>query len=91
MNEIKEILNRNLINSYVDKVTYYITGWELHFISDKGECVLTAAEVELANNFDWSNLLNNSPIDLTDTNEQEDTLNAIAIFTIGISKIASIN
>lgn len=81
-NDITQILNSYLQDSYIDKVTYYITGWNLSFINQKNNCNLISSELEINNQFDWKSLISNSPIEIQDTNDPKDTLTAIVVFTL---------
>ncbi len=67
----------------IDKVTYFITGWEIRFIGNNGKEVnLLATDVIVQDEVEWWKKLGNFPIDLRNTNEASDTLTAIALFTV---------
>lgn len=79
----QERISRMLIGSSIDRMTYYITGWELQLVSaDSPEYIIIASEITLPNIDRWRGSVAELPLDLTDTNEPEDTIVAISIFTV---------
>jgi hypothetical protein len=80
--EASSKLSELLIGSSIDKVYYYITGWELRFIGKDGlETNLSASEITIPNEDKWWGRVSDLPIDINNTNEASDTLSAIVIFT----------
>lgn len=82
--EIAEKGLRNiLVGGSIDRVAYYITGWELRIVQDsQPEFHLSAAEMTVPNVDDWWAGLDGLPIDLRATNEPSDTVVAVNIFTV---------
>ena len=81
--ELQLILTEKLIGSHVDKVSYNITSWELRFIHPQSdEYVLQASEIFVPNIEKWWSGVGNFPVNIKNTNEAEDTISAINIFTV---------
>lgn len=79
----QEQISELLVGSFIDQVQYYVTGWELRVITDSGTVYnVGAAEIEVPGAEQWWSSLPSPIFSLTDTNEPEDTLAAIAIFTV---------
>jgi hypothetical protein len=77
-----DLISRNLVGYSIDRISYYITGWELRLNSPSGpELQLSAAEI-VAGDIEamWGGL-GELPIDLHNTNEPNDTLIAMILFT----------
>jgi hypothetical protein len=76
-------LSELLIGCSINKVSYFITGWELRLIGEIGpEIYLYAADIRIPDEGIWWEQTNRLPIDLKNTNEASDTLSAIVIFTV---------
>ncbi|KXX70854.1 hypothetical protein [Flammeovirga sp. SJP92] len=75
-------LSQWLKGAYIDKITYYITGWELSFTNKENEVDAVLSKIELIDPHKWAPVPPSSPIDLRDTNEYNDTLIAIVLFTV---------
>lgn len=82
MKDINVQISQWLTGSLIDSLTYYITGWELSFVNQEHHVDSVFSEIEIMNPQDWGQISKSSPLDLTDTNEYEDTLNAIVLFTV---------
>lgn len=81
--ELQLALTEKLIGCSVDKVSYNITSWELRFIHPEGsEYLLQAAEIFVPNIEEWWSGAINFPVNIKNTNEAEDTISAINIFTV---------
>ena len=81
--ELQLSLTEKLIGCSVDKVSYNITSWELRFIHPQsGEYLLQASEIFVPNVEKWWSVASNFPINIKNTNEAEDTISAINIFTV---------
>ena len=80
--EAESQLSNILCNSFIDKLTYNITCWELRFVLAKGQsfCV-SSAEIELPNIENWWDAIGNTPVSLNETNEPNDTIVAMCLFT----------
>ena len=79
----QNILRKFLISCNVDKICYHITGWSIRFISPQGSHItLNASAITMKNIKGWWQHLDKLPINLKDTNEAEDTIVAINLFTI---------
>jgi len=72
-----------LVDRYISRVTYYITGWELFIVLDNGsEIRICTAEVRIPEQENWLTRLATPPFDLQEGNETEDTASAIAVFNV---------
>ncbi|MDF7809589.1 hypothetical protein P4E94_19280 [Pontiellaceae bacterium B12219] len=81
--EAQSKLSEKLIGSSINRVTYDITSWEMRFIGTSSEeHILIASEISSTRLSDWWDSLGNMPVDLRDTNEADDTISAINIFTV---------
>ena len=75
-------IKKYLIGAYFDKLTYYITGWELRFLNgSNGEHTLYAAELSIPNVNAWNSTFSGSTIDLLNTNEPSDVIVAAHLFS----------
>lgn len=68
-----------LVGSYIDKLTYYVTGWELSFVSSKFNVNAVFSEIITLNPLNWDNLIENSPLNIVETIEFKDTLTSIVL------------
>lgn len=75
-------INKWLLGSYIDKVTYYVTGWELSFVNNGYQISSIFSDIKTLKPNNWTKLKENSPIDLENTNEPKDTINSIVLFTV---------
>jgi hypothetical protein len=76
-------LSELLIDSTINKVSYYITGWELRLAGETGpEIYLSAADIRIPDEGMWWEQTKSLPVDLRNTSEASDTLSAIVIFTV---------
>ena len=81
--DAQEQLSKMLVGCSINKVSYYITGWDLRLIGESGpEYIIYASDIETPNINQWWDSINEPPISLTETNEPEDTITAISIFTV---------
>jgi hypothetical protein len=72
-----------LVDRYISRVTYYITGWELFIVLENGnEIRICTAEVRIPEQKHWLTHLAASPFDLQEGNEPEDTASAIVVFNV---------
>jgi len=72
-----------LIDRYISRVTYYITGWELFVVLEDGsEIRICAADLRIPEQEKWLTRLAAPPFDLQKGNEPEDTASAIAVFNV---------
>lgn len=74
-------ISKWLVGSYVNKLTYYITGWELLFVNDNYEVNSIFSEITITKPLSWDKLIENSPLNIVESNEYEDTLTSIVLFT----------
>ncbi len=82
-NSAQERLSEMLVGCSINKVSYCITGWDLRLIGESGpEYIISASDIETPNISQWWDSINEPPISLTETNEPEDTITAITIFTV---------
>ena len=82
-NVAQELISVILSGGSVNKVSYYVTGWELRILNGNGtEYNIVAAEIQAPGIHGWWASVDDPSFSLTDTNEPEDTLVAIAIFTV---------
>lgn len=71
-----------LVGCGLNKISYYITGWDLRFIGKTGpEYSVYASDLEIPNYENWWESVRAMPVDLSDTNEPNDTIAAIVLFT----------
>jgi hypothetical protein len=83
INELQLALTEKLIGCSIDKISYNITTWELRFIHHQsGEYLLRASEIVVPNIEKWWSGTSNLPVNIRNTNEAEDTISAINIFTV---------
>ena len=75
----EKLLRRELIGHVIDKVSYYITGWELR-LNGPTEYTLMASEITVPNLPAWQAKLFDLPIDISTTNEPADVATAAVIF-----------
>jgi hypothetical protein len=75
------IIKKWLVGGYIDKLTYYITGWELSFINTNYQVFSVFSEIEVIKPKGWNKLIDNSPLNITNSNEFEDTITSIVLFT----------
>ena len=76
-------LSEILIGCTINKVSYFITGWELRLIGKSGpEYNVYAAEILISEINNWWNYMGELPVNPRDTNEADDTIAAINIFTV---------
>ncbi len=76
-------LSKMLIGCSINKISYYITGWDLRLIGESGlEYIISASDIKTPNINQWWDSISAPPISLTETNEPEDTITAITIFTV---------
>jgi len=81
--EAQDYLSNILVGCSINKVSYYITGWDLRLISDNGtEYSIYASDIKVPNIDQWLNSIIQPPVNINDTNELEDTITAIIIFTV---------
>ncbi len=81
--EAQATMTEMLVGCFINKVAYHITGWDFRLIGETGpEYNIYAAEVEVPNILQWWNSVKATPVDLGDTNEPEDTIVAMNIFTV---------
>ena len=81
--ELQLALAEKLSNCSIDKISYNITCWELRFIHPHGnEYLLTASEIFVPNIEKWWSGICGLPVDIKNTNQAEDTIAAINIFTV---------
>jgi hypothetical protein len=67
----------------INKVSYFITGWEFRLIGEDGpEYIVHATHVSIPNKDQWWSSIKNPPVNLKDTNEPDDTIAAMNIFTV---------
>ena len=79
----QERLSKMLVGCSINKVSYYITGWDLRLITESGpEYFISASDIKTPNLDQWWNSIIEPPVSLTETNEPEDTITAISIFTV---------
>ena len=72
-----------LVDGFISRVTYYITGWELFIVLDDGsEIRICAAELRIPEQENWLKRLAAAPFGLQEGNEPEDTASAIAVFNV---------
>lgn len=77
------ILTKHLIGLNVNKVEYFITGWNLRLLGRVGpELTLQASEMTLTNLYLWREKLSDLPVDILDTGEPDDVIIAAVIFTV---------
>lgn len=83
--EIDEALSsikKWLAGASFDKITYYITGWELRFVGGSiGEFTLYASELSIPDSNAWNSTFSNTTIDLLNTNEPSDVIVAAHLFS----------
>lgn len=71
-----------LVGCSLNKISYYITGWDLRFTGKTSpEYRVYASDFEVPNYDSWRESVNATPVDLLDTNEPKDTIAAIVLFT----------
>jgi len=76
-------LSEILIGCSINKVSYFITGWDLRLIGESGpEHYLYTSEIRVSEIEKWWDNIGNLPINLKNTNEADDTIAAINIFTV---------
>lgn len=76
-------ISKMLMGCSINNITYYITGWELRFIGKSGpEYTVIASEITLPNITQWWSSVGGLPLNLSEANEPDDTMSAIAIFTV---------
>ena len=81
--EAQSEVSAMLTGCSINKVTYYITGWEFRLIGEDGpEYTVHAMDVSIPNVEQWWSSIKDPPVNLKDTNEQDDTIAAICIFTV---------
>ena len=81
--ELQLAFTEKLVGCSVNKVSYNITSWELRFIHPQNrEYLLQASEIFVPNIEKWWSGASNFPVNIKNTNEAEDTISAINIFTI---------
>ena len=81
--EAQAKLSEILIGCSINKVSYYITGWDLRLIGESGpEYSLYTSEIQIPEIEKWWNNIGELPINLNNTNEADDTIAAINIFTV---------
>ncbi len=81
--EVQSSASEKLVGCSIDKISYCITGWELRFIHSEGEeYYLSTSEILIPNLDNWWSKVSSLPIDLKNTNEADDTISAINIFTL---------
>jgi len=67
----------------INKVCYFITGWEFRLIGEDGpEYIIHATDVSVPNKEQWWGSIKNPPTNLKDTNEPDDTIAALSVFTV---------
>ncbi len=72
-----------LVDHYISKVIYYITGWYLFIVIEDGsEIRISTAELRIPEQQRWLTHLDSPPFDLQAGNEPEDTVSAIALFNV---------
>jgi len=82
-NIAQELISAILVGCSLDKVCYYVTGWELGVLDGNGtEYNIVTAEIQALGIQEWWESVDDPSFSLTDTNEPEDTLVAIAVFTV---------
>ena len=75
-------LNKELGGANFDGIEYFIAGWVLRFVPAKGkDIILKAFDLTLDNIESWRHSLSNCPIDILETNEPDDGIVAIALFS----------
>jgi len=81
--EAQAKLSEILIGCSINKVSYFITGWDLRLIGESGpEYHLFTSEIRIPGIEKWWNNIGELPINLNNTNEADDTIAAINIFTV---------
>ena len=82
-NQASEILAELLIGGVIDRVVYYVTGWELR-VTQPGhdELVLYCSELRIPEQRTWEEALKLRPFCLAPGNEPEDTAAAVAVFNV---------
>jgi len=81
--EAQAKLSEILIGCSINKVSYFITGWDLRLIGESGhEYHLFTSEIRISAIEKWWNNIGELPINLKNTNEADDTIAAINIFTV---------
>jgi hypothetical protein len=72
-----------LVGGNIDKVSYYITGWELRIVTEKqNDIIIFSSEVHIPEEELWLKGLSNDPFNLNMGNEPESIPSAILIFTV---------
>ena len=78
----QNILSKELGGASFDRIEYFISGWALRFVPAKGEdIILKAFDLTLDNIESWRHALSNCPIDILETNEPDDGIVAVALFS----------
>ena len=80
--EAAGIISDWLVGAGIQKLTYFITGWEIWLLDEETvEFKLVAAELTVPNIEVWRNSFSALPIDLLDTNEPDDVIIAAHLFS----------
>ncbi len=81
--QASQVLADLLVGGFVDRVDYYITGWDLRVSqTDRDELVLRCSELRIPEGPTWEEALKLEPFGLTPGHEPEDTATAIAVFNV---------
>jgi hypothetical protein len=81
--EILPHLKTLLVGGNIDKVSYYITGWELRIVTEKqNDIIIFSSEVHIPEEELWLKGLSKDPFNLNMGNEPESIPSAILIFTV---------
>jgi hypothetical protein len=81
--EAQDKLSEILVGCSINKVSYFITGWDLRLIGESGpEYNLYAAEIRIPEIDKWWITIGELPINLKNSNEADDTIAAMNIFTV---------
>ena len=77
-----KVLRPLLVGAYIDKISYFVTGWNLRFMhASNGETMIYVADLTTADASRLRDFFGNSPIDLTG-NDPEDTVTATVLFGV---------
>jgi|GEM_PF-3598156 len=81
--EASKLLNSRLVGASFDRLSYFITGWELRFQGwEAGEFYLRAGELESPDKDELKAAISSVTHDLLDTNEPEDVVTATQLFSV---------